>query len=465
MWGFVVRSKAVLIPLLLGAGPSGFRGDGSGVWANASPPTTIAPTAPLWSAKLPAWSNGSPVAFGELVCVTVEPVDLRCHRAGDGSLAWRSSLPVIDALPSDLAATLRPGIEAAKAGEAQLPGLLAEQSRLRRLVRGGDTTVVAALEAVSAQILSTQAALKPYAAYFTPPVLEQIGWSTPTPLADGSTLYALFGNGAVAAYDAAGKRRWSRWLGPAPEGGMRGYTRGTTASPLLVDGVLVVGHRTLWGLDPATGAVRWQGPAYTDYGTPTVATVAGQHVLLTGDGRAIRPRDGKVLATGLGDIYFVSPVASGAVAWFIGSHTGGHAKAQGAWAERLELTLAGDTLTVSKAWHVDLPSPERVFSQPVLLGDALHVVQENGTWVVLDGGTGAVRHTANFGQEACGKGYFTATVAAGDAVWFGCEAGRLLRAAGTDAAVFNVGPLRSTPTFHGSRLYLRTFEALVAFGG
>src|SRR5437764_1255579 len=73
-----------------------------------------------------------------------------------------------------------------------------------------------------------------------------------TPVTDGKTIYAIFANGIVRAVDLDGKPRWTKCIA-APLS--TGY--GRAASPLLVDGKLIVHMTSLYALDAETGKQRW----------------------------------------------------------------------------------------------------------------------------------------------------------------------------------------------------------------
>ena len=91
-----VLFAAVLAVNNLQAQMIGYRGDGSGVFPNAKPPTSA--LAVKWEAPLPGWGHGSPVAVGDKVFVVVEPYPgqyfpgLLCFEASSGKQLWQRSL-------------------------------------------------------------------------------------------------------------------------------------------------------------------------------------------------------------------------------------------------------------------------------------------------------------------------------------------------------------------------------------
>ena len=124
--------------LVVALGVMGWRGDGTGVVASATPPTRWSPTENIcWSAPQPSWSNASPVALGDLICVLSEPTTVRCHAAADGKLRWSATNDHADTLSPSLRLAHEAQRDYVLALEAQLSVDQAEFSRLQREVRRG----------------------------------------------------------------------------------------------------------------------------------------------------------------------------------------------------------------------------------------------------------------------------------------------------------------------------------------
>lgn len=113
-------------------------------------------------------------------------------------------------------------------------------------------------------------------------------YATPTPATEGKRIYAVFGEGSVAAVDFTGKLVWTNREFPF-------YSQhGLGSSPLLTDGLLimsydgssegpdkVLGWQKPWdqsflaAFDLETGRVKWKtmrGLSRISHGTPTVHT-------------------------------------------------------------------------------------------------------------------------------------------------------------------------------------------------
>ena len=160
------------------------------------------------------------------------------------------------------------------------------------------TETVSAFDLASGKLLWRDS----YAASYSPAPEAQKHGQGPfaTPTLDGGVLYAFGINEILSAYDAAsGKLLWRHDFGkefPTP----RPYY-GTSASPLVVDGMVVVqaggdGKGAVVALDTKTGKPRWRlddgGPGY---GSPVAATFSGVRQVIVPTQKTIL---GVALATG-----------------------------------------------------------------------------------------------------------------------------------------------------------------------
>ena len=116
------------------------------------------------------------------------------------------------------------------------------------------------------------------------------GPASPTPVTDGSNVYAFFGDFGLISFDSEGRERWRLPLGPFIN------PMGQAASPILADGrVLMICDQEsgsfLVAADQMTGEVLWrvERPGFTrGFSTPVLyqpnggtlqALVAGSHQL------------------------------------------------------------------------------------------------------------------------------------------------------------------------------------------
>lgn len=138
------------------AGPiSGWRGDGSGRFPEATPPIEWDGETGkniLWKTKVGLSKFSSPAVVKDKIFVVAEPAQLLCLDAADGKILWTRAN-----------------------GFADLPVKVEEK-----------------------------------------PALGQQGNTTPTPVSDGRFVYAAFGSGIVACYDLEGARQWIQFLEAPP---------------------------------------------------------------------------------------------------------------------------------------------------------------------------------------------------------------------------------------------------------
>jgi outer membrane protein assembly factor BamB len=106
--------------------------------------------------------------------------------------------------------------------------------------------------------------------------LTEHGYASSTPATDGDAVYAFFGKSGVIAFDMDGAEKWRTAVG-----GESSNRRWGSAASLVVKGDLVIVNsaeesRSIRGLDRATGQEVWKAEATAlelAYGTPAFATL------------------------------------------------------------------------------------------------------------------------------------------------------------------------------------------------
>jgi hypothetical protein len=234
--------------------PFGWRGDGSGRFPGATPPTVWTPAKNLrWSTPVGS-AYSSPILTDKLVVVASEPNRLIGLDRENGKVRWK-----VEVGPDDLA----------------------------------DET--------------SRAAAAGYV-----PRKDGSGFMAATPLTDGTTIYAVLANGLVCAVDLEGRRKWTSYI-DADEN--TGY--GRSASPLLVAGKLIVHMTNLYAFDPLTGKQLWVNTdAESKYGSPTSLKVAGTELIVTPAGDVVHAGNGKLVESGVGSATYTSPVAVDGTVYF-----------------------------------------------------------------------------------------------------------------------------------------------------
>jgi outer membrane protein assembly factor BamB len=450
------------------AGVWGWRGDGTAVYPG-TPPLVLNRDAPRWKVPLPT-GNSSPVLAGSRLIATAEPTTLMGVDTATGRTLWSATNDWFDTVPAARKESSRAMLAEGQAALTALTAAQAEYSQLQRDARrsGGDPSMAARLEGLSAQMSELRAKGDAITPYITPK-RDIMGWSSPTPVTDGSAVFALFGNGVVSSFSVDGARRWSVWLGPTKQA-MRGWEEGTAASPVLVDGTLVVPYGALHGLDPATGALKWSTGVYLDFGTPAVATVGGRRLIVTPHGEVIDPKTGAELARGLGEVWYTSPVAVGDTVYFFGGVVEAHTiLVGGVKARAVKLTASGSGVTAKTLWVAEVPVVDRFYAAPVVHGGLVYQVSKQRTIVVLDAATGAIVYMYKLDNVFHGSELWTNPQVVGEHVVVASDQGEVLflktGRTFTDVGKAQLETMLAMPLFTGGQVFIRTHKHLWAFGG
>ena len=303
--------------------------------------------------------------------------------------------------------------------------------------------------------------------------------ATPSPVADNDTIWAFFGTGqlvclAADTHDVV----WQRDL--VKDYGAYDITFGMASSPRMFGAVLYLACMTkgpsyVVALDGQTGREIWKTdrrlPAADDgpdaYSTPFVyRTDNGISLVVSGsdhvnayqldDGKEIWQVDGLKINSPYGRV-IASPVGSraGIIVATTGNPPGGG---------------LGHVMGVrfdphkQKLWRYAKSSPDS--STPVVVGDNVFMIGDNGVASCLNIETGAVRW-----QKRLGKGPFHASLVAGDGqVYFLGIDGQCIvakdDASGEILAENNLpGTFYATPAISGGVIYLRAYERLFAVSG
>ena len=223
-----------------------------------------------------------------------------------------------------------------------------------------------------------------------------------TPVVDGGRVFTLGAAGILSSWDAAsGALVWRNDYSASVQ--VTGLFCGTSASPLVVGGMLIVqvgsdagGGRVL-ALDPATGDEIWSwrgvGPGYA---SPIVVEIEGQRQVVTLTESSIAGLDaanGVLLwSVPFSDEWhenIMTPVWTGTHLVVSGPRQGTHAFA---------IRRDGDGWEAARAWSN--PRVTMYMSSPVLAAGTLygHSSTRSGQFVALDAATGAVRW-ASEGRE------------------------------------------------------------------
>ena len=216
-----------------------------------------------------------------------------------------------------------------------------------------------------------------------------------TPLVAGTRLFTLGVTGVLAAWDSAtGRELWKRDFSKTIDTSK--LFCGTSASPLMVDGHLIVqvgsdihGGQVL-SLDPATGKSiwEWSGPG-PGYASPSVIEVAGSEQIIAVTQESIVGIDSKA-GKELWSVPFpdewheniMTPIWTGSKFIISGPRQGTHA---------FTIKLASGKWEVTESWK---NSDVAMYMSSPVYGDGLiyaHNSKRKGQFVAVDAESGALK--------------------------------------------------------------------------
>jgi outer membrane protein assembly factor BamB len=404
----------------------------------------------VWKTRLPGWSNASPLILGDRLYVCSEPATLICVALKDGAILWTRTNSTLDILPAEELEKAK--ADRAKADDVQARTKLVKEEAARTAGELKKTPDDAELKAKSEELKrkldSLNAELKQYTAYLEPKTHEGNGYSTPTPATDGKAIYVLFGNGVAACYDADGNRRWARVIEKPTHGW------GHSASPLTVEGKVIVHIGKLTALDQASGNTLWQTDSSQAWGSMILAKIGEAVVVVTASGDIIRVSDGHKLAAKVSGLDYCTPVVQDDIVYFIQN---------GGKAVRLPKVMA-DKIEPEVLWTTK-PKSDRYYASPVVHNGLIYAVTQKGDWSVIDAATGQVVLEKNIGL---GGTFYPSVTLAGDYLFVSSDNGKTVALVPgreyKEEARSAVDSFRSCPVFAGSRLYLRGREYLWCMG-
>lgn len=276
--------------------PIGWRGDGSGRYPGATPPTqwerrkagnSYATRNLLWASPLPNNGVSTPIIVGPRLFVTCEPSDLVCIEKASGRILWIRSNMACEAVP-EVAKTLAPHLaelaklnaEAVEDLNGQLGSALAsgpKESNALKKKRELEKKITEAQVAADKKLFGTNWAQAVF------------GFAGQTPTSDGKRVCAFFTSGVSVGYDLDGHRKW------IARGEGMGSEHGNFASPLLIGGQLVVWANEMRGYDVESGKLLWTAAAKASntYGSLFAVRAGAELVAGFQSGYFVRIRDGK----------------------------------------------------------------------------------------------------------------------------------------------------------------------------
>jgi outer membrane protein assembly factor BamB len=285
------------------------------------------------------------------------------------------------------------------------------------------------------------------------------GMATPTPITDGTHLYAFFGTGDVFCIDHGGSLVWQRSL--ADEYGAFENRFGHTSSPALLGDLLFLqcdhyGDSYLLAIDKRTGQNRWKQDrpgVWHSWSSPQlVQDVAGNSELVVCAAEridAFQPETGQPLWTvgGLQRECIPTPVTGHGLVFAVSGPKG--------TAMAIRPGSRGDVSDSHVVWRSKRGSP--YVPSAILVGDHYYLVDDAGIATCLDAHSGDL-----VWQKRLGGAFTASPIAAGGKIYFTNDDGdTTVITAGEDSLVElaknSLGePVYSSGAISQGCLFLRT---------
>lgn len=315
---------------------------------------------------------------------------------------------------------------------------------------------------------------------------ERVGWSSVVADPETDSIYALGLGCYFQCLDAkTGAVRWVHSM--SEEYGMLSTYGGRTNFPVVFENLVIIsGVMTGWGdaavpahrfvaFDKRTGQAVWFAstrprPEDTTYCTPIITYFDGQAAMVVGGGDgtlyAFQPRTGQVIwkydASNRG--INTTPLVHDGIVYC------GHSEQNANAPDVLGALFALDGRKQGQIAESDLlwKIPGRTVgrSQPLLVGDRLYAVDDNGTLWIVDARTGQ-----DVGKQKLGRIMFGSMVYGDGKIFVGEATGRWYVLKPTDKGVEVVHQVRLTneeilasPIISHGRIYLPTNAALYCIG-
>jgi len=445
---WVVGLLLCIAGLVLAAGSTGWRGDGTGRFPVAAPATEWSKEKNvLWATALPAWSNASPILVGDRLYVTAEPNLLVCVNAIDGKILWQHPVDYYDTITPGLAEKVRAADKLLNEFNEMARQIEQNPGRLEGYTRLGELCTTINGNKENAELLTLAKT------FHQPPTHGDNGYASSTPASDGTNTFVLLGSGVVACFDKEGTRKWC--VLPAKPSNVWGHS----ASPLVVGAVVLVHiENKVIALDAATGNERWRTQVNGQaWGSPVSARLGATELVITASGDILRVADGKRLASNLGGLNYNAPVVQDNVVYFIdGERT---ARAFKLPAE------ATEEMKVEKLWDVRIRG-DRYYASPLIDNGLVYAINQAAHLVVLDATTGALVYEKDL-DLGNGTVYPSITLAGANIFISRDNGATLVLTPGKEykeVAKNSIEAFRGTPIFDGARMYLRARTTLFCIG-
>ena len=293
----------------------GWRGDGTGHYPDATPPTVWYQKANgdstniLWKTKLPCYTWSTPIIVGDRIFTLSEPYDLICLNKMTGKILWIRSHPPFVGVTAEEKKT--------NTAFQEVEPLMAELQKVNDDFAAQGWTKEIYQKKRDIQIKIDELSAKADRKYKLPPdryVESWAGYTAPTPCSDGKFVYVTGGDGITTCYDLDGNRKWAVYESLTPIWGEHGFP----SSPTVVGDIFLAPSRVLRALNKTTGAEIYRQAFGSGYSILTIQT-NGTDFAVAG-GNYFRVKDGKVLVPRVGDMPGGMMVAHADMVYYGGGH-------------------------------------------------------------------------------------------------------------------------------------------------
>jgi outer membrane protein assembly factor BamB len=292
-------------------------------------------------------------------------------------------------------------------------------------------------------------------------------YASPTPVTDGTLVYAYFGAEGLYAYDFEGNLAWKWW-----PGGIATFGVGVGSSPLLYKDLVVLlcdednGDASfLVGLNKTTGKEVWRTPrkVQISWATPVIVRAAGHDELVTAGTEqviAYDPATGRELwrMKGLENNAVPSPVAEGEVVIVSSGYPGKIAMA-------VQAGGSGDVSDSRVLWRYARGTA--YVPSPVVVDGLVYLMTDKGLLTCLDVKTGAVQYEG--GRPPVPATFMASPVVVdGRILMMSMDGDTFVIKAGPAHEVLRTNslgePIAASAAVAGGRLYIRGEKHLFAIG-
>ncbi len=291
--------------------PIGWRGDGTGQYPAATPPTkwsrTINNGSPassgiLWMTPVPRGSS-APIVVGDRIFFGFDPYGLMCVSKKDGRILWYRTHHYYEVMPEAERKKVDGSAQVAYAkmkdhldselnrmSQAVSPVGVPESQRFMKWewgqkLRDMEKELDSAVKDLDREKYSN--------------AKQEWEWASATPVSDGKYVYMWYSHRVAVCYDLDGNRQWAT-IEPSAE--VKGTSEhGRHSSPVLAANKFIVQYgRDIIAFDRKTGKVAWTTPMTTTpawctpaYSSIVLAYAARQPYVVTCMGEAFRAFDGE----------------------------------------------------------------------------------------------------------------------------------------------------------------------------